>query len=221
MSRRENVPCCIHVAVVFRPAIAARPFSLGQNIVLEKFSRGRIRRMVNIPVVRYVDMAVTTERDKIRRVKPNVWVVGPSFDVMNMQSHTAPLAKSACVVVPAFDLSGKLSELISEHSAVRTHRNIFGKTGSASLLLRPAVRKNLSALSFQAPAGFRVAGNDGPSMHLSGVAAVTAAGDARITVLRQNNQESEAQPDDWFSISRGCRCCHPQKVLASAPETSA
>ena len=27
MSRRENVPCCIDVAVVFRPAIAARPFS--------------------------------------------------------------------------------------------------------------------------------------------------------------------------------------------------
>ena len=41
---------------------------LGQNIVFEKFSRGCIRRMVNIPVVRYVDMTVTTERDKICRV---------------------------------------------------------------------------------------------------------------------------------------------------------
>lgn len=220
MSCRENVPCCINVAVVFRSATAS-PFSFGQNIVFEKFSRGHIRRMVNIPAVRYVDMTVTTERDKIRRVKPNVWVVGPSFDVMDMQSHTSPLAKGACVVVPAFDLSGKLSELISEHSTVRTHRDIFGKTGFASLLLRPVVHKSLSALSLQTPAGFRVAGNGGPSMHLSGVATVTSAGDARITVLRQNNQSSEAQPDDWFSISRGCRCCHRQKVLASAPEASA
>ena len=202
-------------------AIAALPFFLGQNIVFEKLSRGRIRRMVNIPVVRYVDMAVTAERDKIRRVKPNAWVVRPSFDVMDMQSHTAPLAKGACVVVTAFDLSGKLSELISEHSTVRTHRNIFGKTGSASLLLRPVVRKNLSALSLQAPAGFRVAGNDGPSIHLSGVTAVTATGDARIIVLRQNNQAAKSQADDWFSIGEGRCCRHPQEVRASAPDASA
>ena len=31
MSCRENVPCCICVAVVFRPAIAARPFSYSQT----------------------------------------------------------------------------------------------------------------------------------------------------------------------------------------------
>ena len=31
MSRRENVPCCIHVAVVCRPAFAARPFSYSQT----------------------------------------------------------------------------------------------------------------------------------------------------------------------------------------------
>ena len=194
---------------------------LGQNIVFEKFSRGCIRRMVNIPVVRYVDMAVTTERDKIRRFKPNVWVVRPSFDVMDMQSHTAPLAKGACVVVPAFDLSGKLSELISEHSTVRTHRNIFGETGSASLLLRPVVRKNLSALSLQAPARFRIADNDAIPSHLNSAAAVTAAGDARIIVLRQNNQAAKSQADDWFSIGEGRCCRHPQEVRTSAPEASA
>jgi hypothetical protein len=31
MSRRENVPCCIHVAVVYRTALAARPFPYSQT----------------------------------------------------------------------------------------------------------------------------------------------------------------------------------------------
>ena len=31
MSRRENVPCCIHVPVVYRSAIAASPFSYSQT----------------------------------------------------------------------------------------------------------------------------------------------------------------------------------------------
>ena len=31
MSRRENVPCCIHVAVVYRCALAARPFPYSQT----------------------------------------------------------------------------------------------------------------------------------------------------------------------------------------------
>ena len=220
MPARGNVPGGIHVAVVHR-STATSPLMLGQNIVFEKFSRGCIRRMVNIPVVRYVDMAVTTERDKIRRAKPNVWVVRPSFDVMDMQSHTAPLAKGACVVVPAFDLSGKLSELISEHSTVRTHRNIFGETGSTSLLLSTRVRKYLSALSLQAPARFRIADNDAIPSHLNSAAAVTAAGDARIIVLRQNNQAAKSQADDWFSIGEGCRCCHLQEVCAGTPEASA
>lgn len=221
MSRRENVPCCIHVAVVYRSAIAASPLPLGQNIAFEEFSRVRIRRLVSIPAVRSVDMAVTAERDKIHRVKPNIRVVGPSFDVMDMQSHPALLAKSAGVVVPTLDMSGNLSELISEYQVVRAHRNIFRKAGATPLLLRPVVRKNFSALASQASAGFRVADNEGSSEHLNGAAAVAAACDARITVLSQHNQAAKSQADDWFLIGKGCRCCHLQEVRAGTPEASA
>ena len=221
MPRRENVACCIYVAVVYRSAVAARPFSLGQNIAFEEFSRVRIRRLVNIPAVRSVDMAVTAERDKIHRVKPNIGVVGPSFDVMDMQSHPTLLTKSAGVVVPTLDMSGNLSELISEHQVVRTHRNIFRKTGTTPLLLRPVVQKNFSALASQASAGFRVADNEGVSAHLNGAAAVAAACDARITVLSQHNQAAKSQAYDWFSIGKGCRRCHLQEMRVGTPEASA
>ena len=220
MSCRENVPCCINVAVVYRSA-TAHPSPLGQNIAFEEFSRVSIRRLVNIPAVRSVDMAVTAERDKIHRVKPNIGVVGPSFDVMDMQSHPALLAKSAGVVVPTLDLSGNLSEFISEHQVVRAHRNIFRKASATPLLLRPVVRKNFSALALQASAGFRVADNDGFSEHLNGAAAVAAACDARITALSQHNQAAKSQADDWFFIGKGCRCCHLQEVRAGTPEASA
>lgn len=199
------------------------PSPLGQNIAFEEFSRVRIRRLVNIPAVRSVDMAVTAERDKIHRVKPNIGVVGPSFDVMDMQSHPALMAKSAGVVVPTLDLSGNISELISEHQVVRAHRNIFRKASGTPLLLRPVVRKNFSALALQASAGFRVADNEGFSAHLNGAAAVAAASacDARITVLSQHNQAAKSQADDWFSIGKGCRCRHLQEVCAGTPEASA
>lgn len=192
MSRRENVFSCVRVPVVCRATFAARPSPLGQNIAFEEFSRVSIRRLVNIPAVRSVDMAVTAERDKIHRVKPNIGVAAPSFDVMDMQSHPALLAKSAGVVVPTLDMSGNLSELISEHQVVRAHRNIFRKACATPLLLRPVVRKNFSALALQASAGFRVADNEGFSEHLNGAAAVAAACDARITVLSQHNQAAKS-----------------------------